>query len=207
MIKKQQKWIALFVALTFVWLLQVSTMPVSAAGSSEQIRSVSSEQGPNFIEGEGSRAPRGKGKSILPWILIGVGVITVTGLVIVLFALNNYDITGTWKFHVVATNFGYIYDWQLTFSGTKKSGTFFDDDDWTGTYSVKGKTINYISYNEGNIDLVGEFTDKDTMSGTYTWTDWSEYGTWTATRVGSAAAAPKAPAKIGGKKDRAPRSN
>jgi hypothetical protein len=50
MIKKQQKWIALLVVFTFMWLLQVSTMPLAAAGTAEQVSSANSEQGPRFIE-------------------------------------------------------------------------------------------------------------------------------------------------------------
>jgi hypothetical protein len=54
MIKKQQKWIALLVTLAFVWLLQVSTMPVAAANAPEQTGSASAEQGPDFVEAVGS---------------------------------------------------------------------------------------------------------------------------------------------------------
>ena len=62
MIKKQQKWIALFVALTFMWLLQVSTMPVTAADSREQVSSASSEPGPDSYEVAGYKARDGREK-------------------------------------------------------------------------------------------------------------------------------------------------
>ncbi len=206
MIKKQQKWIAWVVVLSFAWMLQVSTMPLAAAEATGAAVYSGSEQGPNFIEGEGSAPAKGGGKSILPWILIGVGVITVTVLVFILFALNKYDITGTWNFHLVSITYpGDTFDWQLTFAGTKKSGTFIDNEGFSGTYSVDGKKITSIRYNEEEISFNGEFSAKDSMSGTYSWAEWNEIGTWTATRLGSAAAA-KMPARVGQKKDRKPRT-
>jgi hypothetical protein len=50
MINKQQKWIALLVVVTFIWLLQVSTMPMAAAGTTEQISAANAEPGPDFVE-------------------------------------------------------------------------------------------------------------------------------------------------------------
>ena len=35
MIKKHDRWIALLVAITFAWLLLVSTMPLAAAGETK----------------------------------------------------------------------------------------------------------------------------------------------------------------------------
>jgi hypothetical protein len=205
MIKKQQKWIAIFVVCAFAWMMHVAALPVAAAETTAPAVQTGSEQGPNFIEGEGSAAPKAGGRSVLPWILIGVGVITVTALVFILFALNKYDITGTWNFHLVSITYpGDTFDWQLTFTGTKKSGTFIDDDGYTGTYSVDGKTVTSIRYNGDDISFTGEFTAKDTMSGTYTWAEWSEVGTWTATRLGGAAAI-RTPARSGQIKDRQPR--
>jgi hypothetical protein len=82
MFKKQQKWIALLVMLTFVWLLQVSTMPLAAANTTEKVSSANNDQGPRFIEEEGNSSSQvTKKHSILPIILIGLGVITATALV------------------------------------------------------------------------------------------------------------------------------
>ena len=84
MTNKQQKWIALLVVCAFLWLMQVSFMPVAAAGTTEKISSPSTEQGPNFHEAVSHRATKAKKKSILPWILIGAGVLTVTAVVLIL---------------------------------------------------------------------------------------------------------------------------
>jgi hypothetical protein len=204
MIKKHRKWITVIVVCTFAWLMHLSAMPASAAETTAPAVQSNSQQGPNFIEGEGSAAAKGGGKSILPWILIGVGVVGLTALGILLFAMNKYDITGTWKFHLVSITYpGDTFDWQLIFTGTKKSGTFIDDEGFTGTYNVNGKTVTSIQYNGEAINFAGEFTAKDAMSGTYTWAEWSETGTWTATRLGGAAAA-GTPAGSGQKKERKP---
>ncbi|TFG75545.1 MAG: hypothetical protein E4H23_10635, partial [Chrysiogenales bacterium] len=81
MIKKQQKWIAVLVTLTFMWLLQVSTMPVAAASAVEQIGSANTEKAPSFIEEEGDSSYQPKKKSALPLIL---GVVAVGALAAVL---------------------------------------------------------------------------------------------------------------------------
>jgi hypothetical protein len=97
MIKKQQKWIALLVTLTFVWLLQVSTMPLAAANTAEQISSANKEQGPRFIEEESNSSSQvTKKHSILPILLICVGV--TAGLAAVYFLVikkTNYTLTVT----------------------------------------------------------------------------------------------------------------
>ena len=96
MIKKQQKWIAVLVTLTFVWLLQVSTMPALAADSAEQISSANAEQGPRFIEEEEGGGYKAKKSSALPIILIGVGVAAVAAVLFLVVLKTKYDITGEW---------------------------------------------------------------------------------------------------------------
>ncbi|MBN2399505.1 MAG: hypothetical protein JXI33_04105 [Candidatus Aminicenantes bacterium] len=123
MIKKQQRWIALLVTLTFIWLLQVSKLPLNAAGNSEQVRAAHAEQEPDYFEAIAQKTAPAKKKSILPWILIGVGVLGVTAAVLFLVVLKkDYDITGAWNF--VFTTGGGSVSYVKTFSGTKKSGTF-----------------------------------------------------------------------------------
>lgn len=63
MIKKQKKWIVLFVVLTFMWLLQVSAMPLAAAATSEHVDSANAEPAPNFVERINTSGSQGKGKS------------------------------------------------------------------------------------------------------------------------------------------------
>ncbi len=58
MIKNNQPWIALLVAIAFAWLVHVSAMPLSAAGESERPRpevvdqsiQPDVEQAPGFVE-------------------------------------------------------------------------------------------------------------------------------------------------------------
>jgi hypothetical protein len=75
MIKKQQKWIALMVVVTFIWLLQVSTLPLAAANAAERVSAANTEQGPDFVEAVGHSASPAKKKSILP--LYHPGVLTL----------------------------------------------------------------------------------------------------------------------------------
>ena len=86
--------------LTFVWLLQISTMPLTAANTPEQASSTNAEQTSNFIEQEGSLGYHAKGKSILPIILIGVGVVAVAAVLFLVVLKTKYDITGEWKYYL-----------------------------------------------------------------------------------------------------------
>jgi len=189
MFKKQQKWIAFFVALTFIWLMQVSTMPMAAAGASEQASVASSAQGPDYYEAVGQKTGPAKKKSILPWILIGVGVLAVTAVVLFVFVLNKYDIRGDWNIIRTANNLPYSF--TVKFIGEKASGTFDAMQSGTllhGTYTADGKDVSWI-FDSGS-EYTGSFTDKDTMSGAYLKYDGVTTGTWTATRTAAAAAMP-----------------
>ncbi len=186
MIKKQQRWIALIVTLTFMWLLQVSSMPLRAAGGNEQMSSASAEQGPDYYEAIAQKVAPAKKKSILPLILIGVGVVTVTAVVLFLFVLKNYDITGSWIFVFTGTGESNATI-TITFTGDKKSGTFSMAGlpNSGGTYAVDGKKVTMAPTNFPGIQISGEFTGKDAMSGTLL--DEGELANWTATRSGTAA--------------------
>jgi hypothetical protein len=182
MIKKQQKWIALLVTLTFVWLLQVSVMPLNAANAPEQISSVNNEQGPHFIEEEGDSGYQTRKKSILPIILIGVGVVAVAAVLFLVVLKTSYDITGDWTVN---------YTWDqggsgsttITFSGDKKSGTFITAS-YNGTYTVDSKNVQW-TYTSGT-KYTGTFSDKQNMSGTILSYSGST-GTWTATKKATTA--------------------
>ena len=80
-----------------MWLLQVSTMPVAAASAPEQIGSANAEQAPRFIEEEGDGGYQAKKKSILPIILIGVGVVAVAAVLFLVVLKTKYDIIGSWS--------------------------------------------------------------------------------------------------------------
>ncbi len=191
MIKKQQKWIALLVTLTFMWLLQVSAMPVAAANAPEQIGSANAEQAPRFIEEEGDGGYQAKKKSILPVILIGVGVVAVAALLFLVVLKTKYDITGAWT--LTWQYQGYLQSsGTITFSGDKKSGTFVIGSG-SGTYTVDGKKVSW-DYNGSDTTYTGDFTDKTHMNGEMT--SMGVPGTWSAVKQ-NAAAAYSAPAAVG----------
>jgi len=195
MIKKQQKWIALFVAVTFIWLLQVSTMPLAAAGINEQISSASAEQGPRFIEEEGSGRYHAPKKSILPVVLIGVGVVAVAAVLFLVVLKTNYDIVGTWAVHITYDDDPNGYDtWDDTvvFNGGKESGTTLDDWYGTGTYTVNGKNVTFTLRwsNDNTSTFTGQFDGKDKMNGTFHESNDFD-GSWTAVRGAAGASLPK----------------
>ncbi|HSQ35545.1 MAG TPA: hypothetical protein VLQ89_06100 [Candidatus Binatia bacterium] len=178
MLKKQQKWIAGLVILAFAWMMQVSTMPLAAA----------SEQGPDFVEVTGAESAPAKSKSILPLVLIGVGVVAVAA-VLFLVVLKSYDILGNWNVNWTFTS-GYTGSGfgACTFTGTKKAGTvagFYGD---SGPYTVDGKNVTWTlsSYDPG-FKWTGQFDGKDTMSGTVVLPAEGVNGTWTATRTAAPA--------------------
>jgi len=167
MLKKQQKWIALFVVCTFVWLLQVSTMPLAAAGTSEQASVASAGQGPDYYEAVGQKTAPTKKKSILPWILIGVGVIAVSAALYFFVLKTNYDIVGTWSLTYIATSVG-TFTYDTVFTGTKKSGTMTMAGSVSGVYTVDGKKVNcYVADPHRKWEFIGEFTSKTQMSGEF----------------------------------------
>ena len=192
MIKKQQKWIALLVMVTFVWLLQVSTMPAAAAGTTEKVSSAGSEPGPGYYEAVARKAAPVKKKSILPYVLIGVGVLAVTAIVLFLVLKSSYDITGAWN--IVFTQGSESASGIFYFTGTKDSGTYMSDlgSTFEGPYSVDGKKVTMIIVALPAMQFIGEFTDKDTMSGIFGLD--SSIWDWTATRAAAAASRPPTPA-------------
>ena len=174
MIKKQQKWIALLVTLTFLWLLQASTMPVAAAGATEQIAAASAEQAPGFIEQEGASGYQAKKKSILPVILIGLGVVAVAAVLILVVFKTKYDPVGTWS-GPMSNQVPQNWTTTIVFAGDKKTGTVLYKDPWysnqPGTYTVGtggAKNITFIVTISGQtITFTGAFETKDIMSGTW----------------------------------------
>ena len=166
MIKKQQKWIALLVVCTFMWLMQVSTMPVAAAGTTAQVSSANSEQGPDYLEAVGQKAAPAKKKSMLPYVLIGVGVVALTAVLFLVVLKTNYDIVGNWTLTYSWSGGSYTYD--TVFSGTKKSGTMVMNGSVNGVYTVDGKKVTcYVANAHQKWEFVGEFSSKTRMSGQF----------------------------------------
>jgi len=187
MIKTQKKWIALLVICSFIWLMQVSTMPVSAAGAEEKASLAGAEPGQDHYEAVAHKAAPTKKKSILPWILIGAGVVAITAVVLFLVVLKkDYDIRGSWKFEYLETDGTVWWTATATFAGTKENGTVTSSSGSSSTYTVVDKAVTIIK--SGGWALhTATFTDEDTLSGTYEWSS-SDKGNFRCTRLSSAAA-------------------
>ena len=192
MIKRQQKWIVWLVILVFIWLLRISSMPLAAAYTSEQVSTVNSEQGPHFVEQAGEKGSSARRKSILPYVLIGVGVVAVAAVLFLVVLKAKYDIIGTWSF--TFTSVSDSKTWELTFNGTKSAGNYTTKGNpaLSGNYSVDGKNVAMTVSAEPTIEITGQFTGKDTMSGIYI--ENTLYLTWIATRISTIASNPSQPA-------------
>ncbi|MBN2400077.1 MAG: hypothetical protein JXI33_07025, partial [Candidatus Aminicenantes bacterium] len=163
--------------------------------------------GPDYYEAVSQKAAPAKKGSILPWILIGVGAITITAAVLFLVVLKTkYDITGEWEYFWKNTGDAnwYGYNQPIIFSGNKKSGTLFYLSTYTGTYSVDGKnvTFQFVYGSNDSVTNTGTFVDKDKMSGTWVYDQYTNItGSWEAVRVVTTAntAVPQASAGVPGK--------
>ena len=175
-----------------MWLLQVSTMPVAAANTPEQISSASAEQAPSFIEEEGDSSSPAKKKSILPVILIVVGVAAVAAVLFLVVLKTKYDITGAWTITWQYSGYSQLSN-TITFTGDKKTGTFQIGSS-SGTYTVDNKKVQWV-YSGGTTTYTGDFTDKTNMSGTMlssgTPGTWSAVKKATTTSIGTTTAVDK----------------
>jgi hypothetical protein len=128
--------------------------------------------------------PKEKTKKKFPVLLV-VGGIVVVGVVLAL-ALGGkkkepeperFDIRGDWT--VIVTFLGDEYPFYITFRGSLTSGTFVDQDDDTGTYTVNRRTVHF-EYDYYAIFFEGNFENPDHMRGTVQVDD--ETGNWRASR-------------------------
>ncbi len=196
----QKRMTALFVAVSFLVLLLASAMPLRADRSPDQAGTAISnaEQGPSFIEEEGSSSSVAKKKSILPIIIGVVAVGAIAAFLILVVFKTKYDITGTWDFNFTSTSPSHSWTWTIAFSGDEKSGNFIDEFNDTGAYRVDGKNVT-ISYTDWDIQLTGTFDGKDKMTGNATFTGLTIGGqnissaTWIANRTSKSAAKPNTP--------------
>jgi hypothetical protein len=200
MIKRQSRWIALLVVVAFAWMAHLSTMPLSAAA---EAATVAAEEvaGPNYVEVADKAPAKAKPKSILPYVLIGVGAAALAVVLLVVLKKTTYDITGSWTLQW-KENGDLTYETvPANFSGTKKSGTvsgFYGD---SGSYTVDGKNVRWVlSSYDADFVWVGQFDSKDTMSGTLSLPSEGLQGTWIATRGAPVTALPGQPKDTAGAK-------
>jgi len=191
MIKKQQKWIALFMAVTFIWLLQVSTMPLAAAGATEQASPANAEAGPGFVEAAGQKTAPAAGKNILPYLLIGIGAVAVAAVLFLVVFKTNYDVIGTWS--GTETTYGGTPSYSIfIFRGDRKSGMVecFDlsssADSVTAPYTVDGKKT---AWSIRNYSYAGVFDSPATMKGDIIYQD-GKIGTFAISKTSAAAVDP-----------------
>jgi hypothetical protein len=200
MIKKQARWIALLVVVAFAGTVQLSAMPPAAA-SEESAVAAAEGAAPSYVEVADKAPAKAKAKSVLPYILIGVGAAALAVVLLVVLKKTTYDITGSWTLQW-KENGDPAYDTvPANFTGTKKSGTvtgFYGD---SGPYTVDGKNVRWVlSSYDADFVWTGRFDSEDTMSGTMSLPSESLQGTWIATRGAPVTALPGQPKDIAGGK-------
>jgi hypothetical protein len=161
-----KKIVAFTVIVAFFSLIGASAYPLQA------------QEQPGAVEKPGTPAATVQKSSILPIVLIGVGVLAVAAVLIFVVFKTSYDITGSWVLVLAGSG---DHTFQANFSGTKESGNwiFATHPSSGGTYTVSGSAVT-MTYTGTQSVINGTFTDKDTMSGT--WVDGSYHYTWTGTR-------------------------
>lgn len=114
-----------------------------------------------------------KEKKKFPVVLVVAGIVVVAAAVILLAGGKSkdkteegYDIRGAWT---IFDTTGTEQLWShFTFAGTNRNtGTFVDDDNDTGTFTVNGTYVTF-RYNDYNIIFTGNFVAQNRMNGTYT---------------------------------------
>lgn len=145
----------------------------------------------NVIEDEGYP---GKKKKKFPWLLVVGGVVVTGAVLFLLLKKDTYDITGNWGITITIEGVPIVLNY--TFSGSKTSGTFIDEEGDSGTYTVDGKSVSF-TYDLYAIQFTGEFSDKDHMGGTVTGigVSWP----WTGSRGGPGGGIVKTGVKESGK--------
>jgi hypothetical protein len=195
--KKVKRPIALFVALAFVALLQVAAMPLRADQAPAATVSSNEEQAPAFVEHAVARSVAPKKKSMVPYILIGVGAIAVAAVLVLVVFKTKYDLRGSWTvvrssdFYWIQNPRTFVFEGSSRDSGTMKVSGFND----VGPWSADGKSFNFtMTVNAASYlwTFEGQFDGKDTISGTVNYHDASHNidGTFTATRAAAAMVAP-----------------
>jgi hypothetical protein len=161
-----KKIVALTVVVVFLSVFSASAFPLQA------------QEAPGAIEQTGKAGAQG-GSSILPIVLIGVGVLAVAAVLIFVVLKTTYDVTGSWVFSFTGPS---TEQFQINFTGTKESGTwaFALVPAMTGTYTVSDKALTMTMPGSSLYHGSGTFTSKDAMGGT--WVEGSSTWNWTATR-------------------------
>jgi hypothetical protein len=180
MIPKHQKLIAILVTIAFLSLLQASAMPLRAepSSNSKETSVESSEQTPGFIEQVGYSHTSRK-KSILPIILVGIGVAAIAAFIVLVVFKSINDITGAWIINLEWEG-GVSGQTELQFIGKKKSGDVYLILKKVGTYTVDGKKVSWtVEGKDITTTFKGEFVEIGYMKGTMTNTN-SASGTWYA---------------------------
>lgn len=192
MAKKSQKRAAWLAVFTFVWLLQVSTKTIANTGASETGYSVKAEPGPDFVEAAGQKAAPAAKKSILPYILIGVGAVAVAAVLLLVVFKTNHDVTGTWAGTETTYGGAPSYSHLFIFRGDKKSGTVetvylsSSAASATAPYTVNG---NKVAWSSKNYSYAGAFDSPLTMKGDIIYQD-EKIGTFAISKTSSAAVDP-----------------
>jgi hypothetical protein len=188
MLAKYKKIVSVAVMAAFLWMLQVGAMPLHAGAAPAQERKMSAsvQEAPGVVEKETQPVVAGKGGSILPYILIGVGVVAVAVVLVFVVFKSGYDITGTWNFDASWLHGDVI---SCRFSGSKDRGAWvfagYADPHYQGSYAAVSGNVTLLFDDTPYAVMQGTFAGADRLSGTFDEGNGVKHA-WSATRASSA---------------------
>jgi tetratricopeptide (TPR) repeat protein len=141
----------------------------------EELKEPEPEPEPRIIEQPTVKEKKKKFPVLL--VVGGIVVVAVAAILLLKKKKDEYDIRGAWTLNVQLAGSTFIFG--MTFTGSKTSGTFTDEDGDTGTYTVSDRNVSF-SYDDYDISFTGSFSTKDNMGGSVVVSGVT--GTWNATR-------------------------
>jgi tetratricopeptide (TPR) repeat protein len=137
--------------------------------------------------------PAKKKKKKFPVALVLIGTAVVGALLYFLVfkkkddtpADTRVDIRGTWNIQWYSIPNDNGSNFEITFTGTKTSGTFLTQGGDTGTYTVSASNYLTFSYNLSTLVFTSQLYNATYMSGNWTYGSGGNYGTFTANKLGA----------------------
>jgi hypothetical protein len=149
-----KKSIALLVVITFIWLLNVTAFPLQA------------QENPGAVEKTGNPAVMTAKSSILPIVLIVIGVGALAAILFLVILKTSYDITGEWTLNYSWAGSS-VSTYPITFTGDKTAGTAHTNL-ISGTYTVDGSKVTiYLNNGDSKWEFLGEFKSSIRMEGDF----------------------------------------
>jgi hypothetical protein len=155
-----RKIVAMAVMLVFLSVIGVSAYPLHAAGPD------GAQDKPGAIEKASESGKSATKSSILPIVLIVVGVGALAAVLFLVVLKTSYDITGNWTWTYSYSGGSFTY--PVVFTGTKESGTMVMNGSVNGTYTVSAENVTCsVSNTHQKWEFIGKFNSKTNITGEF----------------------------------------